>query len=68
MITLAETPKLVNFTNHVYGPCGDGKTDGDRSPPAPLASHALSVCSALICAYFISVPCLYFADIGIYPA
>ena len=27
MVSLAETPKLVNFTNHVYGPCGDGKTD-----------------------------------------
>ena len=27
MTSLAETPRLVSFTNHVYGPCGDGKTD-----------------------------------------
>lgn len=27
MISLAETPKLVNFSTHTYGPCGDGKTD-----------------------------------------
>ena len=26
MITLAETPQLVNFSTHTYGPCGDGKT------------------------------------------
>ena len=26
-MSLAEQPRLVNFTNHVYGPCGDGKTD-----------------------------------------
>ena len=27
MVSLGEKPRLVNFTNHVYGPCGDGKTD-----------------------------------------
>jgi hypothetical protein len=27
MVSLAETPKHITFTNHVYGPCGDGKTD-----------------------------------------
>ena len=27
MVSLAEAPRHVNFTNHVYGPCGDGKTD-----------------------------------------
>ena len=27
MISLAETPKLVNFSTHTFGPCGDGKTD-----------------------------------------
>ena len=27
MVSLAERPRKVNFTNHVYGPCGDGKTD-----------------------------------------
>ena len=27
MISLAETPKLVNFSTHTYGPCGDGNTD-----------------------------------------
>lgn len=39
MISLAETPKLVNFTNHVYGPCGDGKTDDKpfrKSNPASM--------------------------------
>ena len=27
MISLAETPKLIEFSSHVYGPCGDNKTD-----------------------------------------
>ena len=27
MISLAETPRFVNFTTNTYGPCGDGKTD-----------------------------------------
>lgn len=27
MVSFAEAPKLVNFTNDVYGPCGAGKTD-----------------------------------------
>jgi len=27
MISLAESPRLVNFSTHTYGPCGDGKTD-----------------------------------------
>jgi hypothetical protein len=27
MVSLAEKPRHITFTNHVYGPCGDGKTD-----------------------------------------
>jgi hypothetical protein len=27
MVSLAESPRHVTFTNRVYGPCGDGKTD-----------------------------------------